>query len=118
MEPTEIAYVEPALILLDPEKFTIPAGTIAVVPHGQEDLPQFTFRLEGQVLSRTAYPRLSPIFPDGFYSFTVFDLRKRFVIGINSETDEIAWGDAVIYYDDVPFVKSDTQQDIRYPGAS
>ena len=123
MSVNEIAYVDPALMLLDEGVVTIPVGTLAVIPHypldkyaeefekkGDEDfvpeippLPSHTILACGQTLRRADYLELSPIVPDGgFYDFTLPNLTRRFILGINADTGEIMWGDGIIYFESVP----------------
>jgi len=116
----EIAYVEPMIMMLDEAIVTIPAGTIAVIPHRDdwEDqsievdeeteefhdprLPKWTLLMQGQRLKRELCPELSRQYPnEGFYDFNVPDLMKKFVLGVDEE-GEIIWGDGVVYYQDVP----------------
>lgn len=130
MEPNEIAYVDPALMLVDPEVITIPVGLIAVIPHveyedaveddqeqmeklGTNRIPEFTILLGGQKLKRENYPELSPLMPDGgFYDFEVPDLIGKFIIGINATTNEIIRGDGVMYYQSIPAPVKE-QRDVR-----
>lgn len=124
MAANEIAYVDPQMMLVDNSVVTIPVGTLAVVPHRDWDnendedfivesengdehwdsrLPRYTILCVGQNLPRLSYPELSPKYPDGgFYDFYLPNLSKKFIVGINSETNEIEWGDGVVYYQSVP----------------
>ncbi len=106
----EIAYVDPGFMLVDKEKFVIPAGTISVIPHAPEEfiddsvLPHGTIFMAGQELERSLYRELSQLHPDSgsFYYFMLPDLRKKFIIGFNPDENEIQWGDGVIYYQSIP----------------
>jgi len=129
----EVAYIDPGFILLDPAVHTIPAGTMAVIPHVPGDIrdenhraeveedeldpnsiPNQTILVAGQSLERSLYPELSPIYAEtgGFNYFTLPYLIKKFIIGVNHDTNEIMWGDAVIYYETIPALEV-VKRDIR-----
>ena len=138
MENLEIAFVDPQVMVIDPEVISIPAGTMAIVPHIPEDvryerevqqeeataagqefedpdpLPEGTILVAGQSLPREDYPEISPLYTEmgGFHHFTLPYLIKKFIIGINSETNEIMYGDAVIYYKTIPELEIEVR-DIR-----
>lgn len=120
----EIAFVDPQLMSLSTENnFTIPVGTMAVIPHMTEEqwdemkdengylrpgalraLPEGTLILGGQSLERELYPELSREYANsgGFHHFELPDLRKKFILGIDPDTEEFQWGDGVVYYETVP----------------
>lgn len=117
----EIAFVDPQLMNVgNKETFTIPVGTMAVIPHLTEEqwdemkdengylrpgaLPEGTLILGGQSLERELYPELSREYANsgGFHHFELPDLRKKFILGIDPDTEEFQWGDGVVYYETVP----------------
>lgn len=118
----------------------IPAGTLAVIPavdwsehsrmrdgayangllHEFEEanqglLPQGTVVCIGQVLKREWYPELSAIYAEtgNFYEFQLPNLTKRFIISVDLETNEIQWGDGVIYYESLPKKDSPPSRDVK-----
>jgi hypothetical protein len=128
MAVNEIIYVDPQIMLLDEDSIAIPAGTMAVIPHvplehyheefekktqaesnGEEyasdclPLPEGTILVCAQTLRRADYPELSPLFSDGgFYDFTLPDLTKKFIVGVNPESNEVMYGDGIVYYRSIP----------------
>lgn len=135
----EILMVDP-LHMQEFEGLVIPAGTLAVVPSQDWDeiqerwdtrveedgldhdlsefadsqVPTGTIVCMGQMLDRKLYPELALVYADGggFYAFQLPDLRKRFMIGVNSDTNETLWGDGIIYYQAIPH-KPEEIRDIR-----
>lgn len=124
----EVFMVDPK-VMTEFEGIEIPAGTLAIIPsidwdkHNREReqayaddvgndfddsnmglLPEGTVLCAGQTLLREHYPELSRLYTEagGFYEFQIPDMRRRFIIGVKSETNEIMWGDVVIYYDHYP----------------
>lgn len=119
----EIAFVDPKVMQVSSESFEIPVGTMAVIPHLTEEqweeskdedgnlrpgaLPEKTILLAGQGLARELYPELSREYPNegGFHHFVLPDLTKKFIIGIDADTNEIQWGDGIVYYESVPKIE-------------
>lgn len=128
MSVNEIIYIDPAIMLIDEEAISIPAGTMAVIPHvplehyaeefekqsqAESDgagyisdclpLPFGTILVCEQTLRRVDYPELSVLYPDGgFYEFTLPNLTKKFIVGVNPETNEVMYGDGIIYHMSIP----------------